>query len=48
MVMYMNFTKNAFSKIVFELETSCKEQNCKPYANSMMPFPRYSDELAVT
>ena len=26
MVMYMNFTKNAFSKLVFELETSCKEQ----------------------
>ena len=49
MVMYMNFTKNAFLKLVFELETSCKEQkNCKQYANSMVPFPGYSDEFPVT
>ena len=48
MVMYMIFTKNAFSKLVFELETSCKDQkNCKHYANSMVPFLHYSDELPV-
>ena len=42
MVTYMNFIKNVFSKLVFELETSCKEQkNCKQYSNSMVPFPRY-------
>ena len=49
MVMYMNFTKNAFSKLVFELETSCKDQkNCMQYANRMMSFPGYYDELPVT
>ena len=48
MVMYMNFTKNAFSKLVFELETSCKDQkNCMQYANRMVSFPRYYDELPV-
>ena len=48
MVMYMNFTKNAFSKLVFELETSCKDQkNYIQYANRMVSFPRYYDELPV-
>ena len=48
MVTYMNFTKNAFSKLIFELETSCKDQkSCKQYPNSMVPFPRYSNELTV-
>ena len=49
MVTYMNFTKNAFSKLVFELETSCKDQNiCQQYTISLAPFSRYSDELPVT
>ena len=49
MVMYMNLKKNAFSKLVFELEASCKDQKkCKQYANSMVPFPSLLDELPVT
>ena len=40
MVTYMNFPKkNAFSKSVFELETSFKDQNiCQQYAISLANF----------
>ena len=48
MYRYINFTKNAISLSVFELETSCKAQNnCQKYANRMVPFPRYSDTFAI-
>ena len=43
-VAYINFTINAISQSVFELEISCKDQNNRQkYANSMVPFPRYSN-----